>query len=47
MFYYMPKKLNMFLQSKDILNIIKQGYKDCGYRDTYIVISKEKKIKIK
>ena len=38
----MPRS-NMFHLAKDILNIIIQGYKDCGYRDTYIVISKIKK----
>ncbi len=47
MFYYMPKKTKHVNPSKRYLNIIIQGYKDCGYNDTYIVISKRKKIKIK
>ena len=47
MFYYMPKKTKHFPPSKRYLNIIIQGYKDCGYRDSYIVISKNKKIKVK
>ena len=47
MFYYMPKKSKHVPPSKRYLNIIKQGYRDCGYRDTYIVISKNKKVKIK
>ena len=47
MFYYMPKKTKHVLPSKRYLNLIIQGYKDCGYRNNYIVISKNKKIKIK
>ena len=47
MFYYMPKKTKNVLPSKRYLNLIIQGYKDCGYRNNYIVISKNKKIKVK
>ena len=47
MFYYMPKKTKSILPSKRYLNLIIQGYKDCGYRNNYIVISKNKKIKVK
>ena len=47
MFYYMPKKTKHVLPSKRYLNLIIQGYKDCGYRNNYIVISKNKKIKVK
>ena len=47
MFYYMPKKTKPILPSKRYLNLIIQGYKDCGYRNNYIVISKNKKIKVK
>ena len=47
MFYYMPKKTKLILPSKRYLNLIIQGYKDCGYRNNYIVISKNKKIKVK
>ena len=47
MFYYMPKKTMHVPTSKRYLNIIIRGYKDCGYKETYIVISKNKKIKIK
>ena len=46
MFYYMPKKPNLIPPSKRYLNIIIQGYKDCGYRNTFITIS-NKKIKVK
>ena len=44
-FYYMPKKTKPIPPSKRYLNLIIQGYKDCGYRNNYIVISKNKKIK--
>ncbi len=47
MFYYMPKKSKHIPPSKRYLNLIIQGYKDCGYRNNYIVISKNKKIKVK
>ena len=47
MFYYMPKKTKRVAPSKRYLNIIIQGYKDCGYRDTYILVSKSRKVKIK
>ena len=47
MFYYMPKKTKHVLPSKRYLKLIIQGYKDCGYRNNYIMISKNKKIKVK
>ena len=47
MFYYMPKKTKHVSPSKRYLNIIKQGYRDCGYRDSYIVISKRRRTKVK
>ena len=47
MFYYMPQKTISVPPSKRYLNIIIQGYKDCGYKDAYILISKNKKIKVK
>ena len=47
MFYYMPKKTKHVPPSTRYLNIIKKGYKDCGYRDTYILISKNRKVKVK
>ena len=47
MFYYMPRKSRHVSPSKRYLNIIIKGYKDCGYRDTYIVISKNRKVKVK
>ena len=47
MFYYMPKKTKHVLPSKRYLNIIIRGYKDCGYKDTYIVVSKKKRVKVR
>ena len=47
MFYYMPKKTKPNSPAKIYLNKIIQGYKDCGYRNSYIVISKNKRVKIK
>ena len=46
MFYYMPKKTKHVPPSKRYLNIIIRGYKDCGYKDSYIVISKNKRVKV-
>ena len=46
MFYYMPKKTKHVPPSKRYLNLIIQGYKDCGYKNNYIVISRNKKIKV-
>ena len=47
MFYYMPKKTMHVPPSRRYLNLIIQGYKDCGYKNNYIVISRNKKIKVK
>ena len=47
MFYYMPKKTKPIPPSKRYLNLIIKGYKDCGYKDNYIVISKNTKVKVK
>ena len=47
MFYFMPKKTMHVPPSKRYLNLIIQGYKDCGYKNNYIVISRNKKIKVK
>ena len=33
--------------SRRYLNLIIQGYKDCGYKNNYIVISRNKKIKVR
>jgi len=47
MFYYMSKKTKLNEPAKIYLNKIIQGYKDCGYKNSYIVISRNKKIKIR
>ena len=46
-FILCQKKTKTTIPSKRYLNIIIQGYKDCGYKNSFIVISKNKKIKIK
>ena len=47
MFYYMPNKTKHISPSKRYLNIIIQGYKDCGYKDTFIIVSKNRKVRVK
>ena len=47
MFYYMPKKSKLIPPSKRYLNLIIKGYKDCGYKNNYIIISRSKKIKVR
>ena len=47
MFYYMPKKSKPIPPSKRYLNLIIKGYRDCGYKNNYIIISRNKKIKIR
>ena len=47
MFYYMPKKTKPNPPAKIYLNKIIQGYKDCGCKNNYIVISRNKKIKVR
>ena len=42
MFYYMPKKTKYNLPSKRYLNLIIQGYKDCGW-DKKILLKKIRK----
>ena len=47
MYYYMPKKTKHVSPSKRYLNIIIRGYKDCGYKASYIEISKNKRVKVR
>ena len=47
MFYYMPKKTIQTPPSRRYLDLIIQGYKDCGYKNNYIIISRNKKIKVR
>ena len=41
------KKTKHIPPSKRYLNLIIRGYKDCGYKNNYIVISKNKKVKVR
>ena len=43
MFYYMPKKTRHVNPSQRYLNIVIRGYKDCGYKNSFIVISEDQR----
>ena len=45
MFYYMSSKTKQTEPSRRYLNSIIQGYKDCGYKDSHILVSRARKIK--
>ncbi len=45
MFYYMPSKTKQTEPSRGYLNLIIQGYKDCGYKDSHLLVSRARRIK--
>ena len=45
MFYYMPSKTKQTEPSRKYLNLIIQGYKDCGYKDSHLLVSRARRIK--
>ncbi len=45
MFYYMPSKTKQTEPSRRYLSVIIQGYKDCGYKDSHVLVSKMSRIK--
>jgi gamma-glutamylcyclotransferase (GGCT)/AIG2-like uncharacterized protein YtfP len=45
MFYYMFNKTKQTEPSRRYLNSIIQGYKDCGYKDSHILVLRARKIK--
>ncbi len=45
MFYYMSNKTKQTEPSRRYLNSIIQGYKDCGYQDSHVLVSKMSRIK--
>ncbi len=48
MFYYMPKKSKFIPPSKRYLNLIIQGYKDCGYKDLDIkILLRKSKVRVR
>ena len=47
MFYYMSNKTKQTEPSRRYLNSIIQGYKDCGYKDSHILVSRARRIKVR
>ncbi len=45
MFYYMSNKTKQTEPSKRYLSSIIQGYKDCGYKDSHILVLRAMRIK--
>ena len=45
MFYYMSNKTKQTEPSRRYLSLIIQGYKDCGYKDSHVLVSKMSRIK--
>ena len=47
MFYYMSNKTKQTEPSRRYLSSIIQGYKDCGYKDSHILVSRARRIKVR
>ena len=45
MFYYMSNKTKQIEPSRRYLSSIIQGYKDCGYKDSHILVLRARRIK--
>ena len=45
MFYYMSNKTKQTEPSRRYLNSIIQGYKDCGYKDSHVLILRARRTK--
>jgi len=45
MFYYMSDKTKQTEPSRGYLNSIIQGYKDCGYKDSHVLVLRARRIK--
>ena len=45
MFYYMSNKTKQTEPSRRYLSSIIQGYKDCGYKDSHILVLRARRIK--
>jgi len=45
MFYYMSSKTKQTEPSRRYLNSIIQGYKDCGYKDSHVLILRARRTK--
>ena len=47
MFYYMPSKTKQTEPSRKYLNLIIQGYEDCGYQDSHVLVSRIRRRKVR
>ena len=47
MFYYMPSKTKQTEPSRKYLNLIIQGYEDCGYQDSHVLVSRIRRTKVR
>ena len=47
MFYYMSSKTKQTKPSRRYLSSIIQGYKDCGYQDSHVLISRAMRTKVR
>ena len=45
MFYYMPSKTKQTEPSRRYLNLIIQGYEDCGYKNSHALVLRARRIK--
>ena len=45
MFYYMPSKTKQTEPSRSYLNLIIQGYEDCGYKNSHALVLRARRIK--
>jgi len=45
MLYYMSSKTKQVKPSRRYLSSIIQGYKDCGYKDSHVLVSRVRRIK--
>ena len=45
MFYYMPSKTKQTEPSRRYLNLIIQGYEDCGYKNSHALVLRVRRIK--
>ena len=45
MFYYMPSKTKQTEPSRRYLNLIIQGYEDCGYKHSHALVLRVRRIK--
>ena len=47
MFYYMPSKTKQTEPPRRYLNLIIQGYEDCGYQDSHVLVSRIRRTKVR